>query len=82
MDSHELDTTCPWCGKLNEVSSNMLSHGGPRPHDVSVCWNCGGLGRFDDKLAVVKMPLAEQTEILQSEVYQAYLIARARAATR
>jgi hypothetical protein len=75
-DSYEMITRCPWCRKVNEVSTNMLSSGGPRPKDVSLCWACGGLARFDDNLALVPMGLEEQTEYLQSTAYQAYLRAR------
>lgn len=77
MDSHMLISVCPWCGKTNEFSTNLLNSGGPRPGDVSVCWTCGGLGRFDGSMAVVRMDFAEQTEVFQSRVYQAYLAAKA-----
>jgi hypothetical protein len=80
MDEHTLDTICPWCGKHNEFSTNILNSGGPRPGDVSVCWTCGGLARFTENLAVARMGLEEQAEVLQSRVYQMYLKARAQAA--
>jgi hypothetical protein len=75
-DAYEMDTTCPWCFKVNEISTNMLNNGGPREHDVSLCWTCGGLSRFTDQLTLVPMDLMEQTEYLQSEAYQAYLRVR------
>lgn len=40
MSSTEFKTTCPWCGRENEVHTAGNTEGSPDEGDISLCWKC------------------------------------------
>lgn len=46
----EFDHDCPWCGKHNELASNVTSESPPSPGDVSICIECANWSVFDDDM--------------------------------
>ena len=50
-------TVCPYCGyKLNDATGVDDSSSVPRPGDISVCLDCGGVLLFDAKVMAIVIP--------------------------
>lgn len=49
MVTSNLETTCPWCGYKNEMTTRV-SPGFKPPEDgnISICYNCCGFSVFSD----------------------------------
>jgi hypothetical protein len=60
MAAHASATTCPHCGMVHEVASNIQpSKGKPEAGDVTLCIECGRWGLFDEALQLRKPTLDE-----------------------
>jgi uncharacterized Zn finger protein len=45
----QMDMTCPYCGKKNELHDSVTDPGArPSPGDVSMCITCGSWGVFTE----------------------------------
>lgn len=42
-----METTCPHCGRVNDCQSDVGGTSVPKDGDVSLCFNCAGLGIYD-----------------------------------
>lgn len=80
------DLTCPRCGYHMDTSSSVMDDGAvPRPGDVTICMNCGGLLAFDEDLRV-QLPedevdiylSATPDQLEQIKRMQSYIKARGR----
>lgn len=57
----ELETTCPGCGRKNELHHGPNPGDVPEAGDVSLCWLCGTIGIYTDK----DLRLANEEELLE-----------------
>ena len=54
---------CWRCGEYHDTASHTLGLRKPEPGDVSICMNCGALGRFNASLGVELLPEGAQLEL-------------------
>lgn len=45
-------SSCPSCAALLDAATGVGHEGGPKPGDLSICFNCGELNLFDESLQV------------------------------
>lgn len=62
---HQLDATCPHCGKGNDTSQPVGRPVLPSVGDVSICIECGGLSIFT--ATVPRKPDAGELEALLAD---------------
>ena len=44
-------STCPTCGDIHDAAVEVAGRGRPRPGDLTVCFGCGTILVFTEKLA-------------------------------
>lgn len=64
-------STCPWCGRANELQTNADGTDGPIPGAAAVCYGCAAPAVFADDLSLRLPTLEEYDEIVTSETYRA-----------
>jgi hypothetical protein len=79
LDDVRFETRCPWCGKRNDIHSNVDSPGVPKRGDVSLCWGCRRASVYDHFGAVRRPTDEEQREIDADPGVQRALLAMANA---
>lgn len=76
-------TTCPYCGRLNELHAGADAASRPTAGDVSICWLCRKAGVFtagplglavrkptpDEQAAMAKNPQVKRALAAVSESY-------------
>jgi hypothetical protein len=58
-------TTCPHCGRTNEIHSNVDNDCQPAPGDVSICWGCSGLVFYTED--GMRVPTDEERGVLHRD---------------
>lgn len=65
----ELKTTCPWCNRRNDLTSQVEKAGSDRPDaeahpgDLIMCVTCGKFALFDEDMELRRPTRAEVVEI-------------------
>lgn len=52
---------CPHCGEELDVASGLGTQDGPKPGDISLCIDCGGVNIFDENLKP-RLPTQEENQ--------------------
>ena len=49
MTDFDYKTTCPWCGRVNDMAGNIENDCRPKDGDVVMCIDCGQWAVFERK---------------------------------
>jgi len=60
------ETKCSTCGEPVSAATNIANEAAPKPHDWSLCINCGALAKFTDELKL-RVPTAAEIGELPSD---------------
>jgi len=73
--NNELVTTCPYCGRQNELHFNVAG-ASPSPGDISLCWKCGEAAKFGLDLSLSKLTVEQKADLKTEEEYRQAVAAR------
>lgn len=65
----EMTTTCPHCGRVNELGTKVSGDGSerPTPGAFSMCFTCGVFSAYDEDLSLRKLNKEEAMGLLQDQ---------------
>jgi len=73
MKTTEMNRTnvCPYCGKPSNMSTSVNGDASPSPGDISVCFYCGEIGKYNSNLNTEKIsPFEMQILVKENPVLQ------------
>lgn len=73
MSDTKIESTCPYCGRVNQVHSGANVDGGPDEGSVSLCWGCQEPSLFTADLSLCKPTDEERAEIMEDPAVQRML---------
>jgi len=79
LHSFNLPTAfCLRCGYAADAATNILTSGGPKAGDLTICISCGALARFASDFSLI--PTSDAEAFAHMTPQQRQVIARARVA--
>ena len=68
MNQDELPTTCPYCGRMNDLHGDAAgTDATPSPGDSSLCWECFNVSIFAEDLSL-RLPTAKELKELDGTI--------------
>lgn len=76
METHyRHQAPCPACGQSNDCATGVRDEP-PKPGDITICFYCAHIGKYDADLSIIDMNESERTALLRSDPRVATIVAQ------